>query len=246
MFRTCVLLCCLLAAWPAAAVERTTAVDAVLAIDRLDVETFMMLYDESDRAQVQRVRQQLTTVSTLLVPLLPTLPATEAVMGNAEAWQVVQTSIVGDRRAHGMIDTGYDARTLAELRTAVPTLQRAIHQAYALDKPVSPEEAALLQASELFAVYIRGAASPLGNFSDNNDESGGEDLATMVADFDRQLAALRARHAQDPQASTVLNQVQMKWQFLRGTILRHAQQSTPAIVYRHGMDIVDRLRTLRG
>ncbi|MFZ5723375.1 MAG: hypothetical protein ACOY33_06905 [Pseudomonadota bacterium] len=224
--------------------DRSLAIDAALALDRLDIETFMMLYDETDRSQAALVRQQLAAAGEPLQKLLPGLRDTESVMGNAEAWRVIQASIVGDRQTRGMIDTGYDARTLAEMRTAIPTLQRALRAQKGLDRPASPEEAALLDASNLFAVYIRLVASPLGGISDNNDESVDQDLPTLVARFDRHLDALLARHAGDAEKRIVLQRIRTKWQFMRVTILKYTQQATPAIVQRHGRDIVDGLRSL--
>lgn len=226
------------------AVERSAAIDAVLAMNRLDVETFMMLYDETDRSQRERVRRQLTVATASMQQLLPTLPDTGAMVGNGEAWRLVNSSIVGDRQNRGMIETGYDARTLAELRTAMPALLRALRDRYRLDRPASTTEEAVLHASDMVAVYIRTAASPLGGFSDNNDESIDQDLATMVRHMDRLLATLQQQYAGDPERRATLARVQTKWNFIRGTMLRHSQQATPVIVYRHGLDIVEQLRRL--
>lgn len=228
----------------AAADDRGAAIDALLGLNRLDADTFMMIYDETDRAQADVVRRQLGGMEGLIGDLLDDLPDTDSVLGNREAWAVVKQSIIGSPGMPGMIATGYDARTLADLRTAIPTLQRAIRQRYGLEAELTPEEAALLQASETLTVYIRTAASPLGSFSDNNDESSDADLNTLVARFDKQLESLQKRHAGNPANRATLQQVKMKWQFLRGTILRHAQQSTPLIVYRHGRDILEKLRGL--
>lgn len=231
----------------ALAVERAAAVAAFVDIQRLDIDTIMMLYDESDRATNEKVRTRLKALDGALPPLLADLSKSEAASGVAatEAWQKIHLALEGDKQSAGMLKVGYDARAFAEMRSGFGDLQGVLKKQYGIGSGGSAEEQALLQASRVVSVYIRTAGSPFGSYSDNNDSSIEEDLSQMTAKMDGMMAGLRDKHGKNPQQAATLKKISSKWAFIRGTILKYTQQSTPTIVYKHGIDMIEQLATLK-
>lgn len=230
----------------ALAVDRAAAVAALVDIQRLDIDTIMMMYDESDRATNEKVRNRLKTLDGSLAPVLAEISKTDAAAGTAatEAWQKVHLALEGDSQSQGMLKVGYDARAFAEMRTGFGDLTGAVNKQYKLTGG-SAEEQALLQATRVVAVYIRTAGSPFGSYSDTNDASIEEDLSQMTAKLDAMIAGLRSKYGKDPKHAAALRRISSKWGFIRGTILKYTQQSTPTIVYRHGIDMIEQLATLK-
>ncbi|MFZ5756185.1 MAG: hypothetical protein ACOY3X_04745 [Pseudomonadota bacterium] len=230
----------------ALAVDRAGATAVMVELQRLDIDTTMMLYDESDRAVNATLRERIKTLDAALAPVLADMKADTAT-GNApaEAWRLVRLSLEGDRQNKGMLAIGYDARAYAELRTSLGELQNAVDRHYQLGSGKGTEEQALLLAARVMAVYIRTAGSPFGSFSDNNDQSIEDDLAKMSTRLDGMINTLRDKYSKDPKKAEAIKRVVTKWGFIRGTILKYTQQSTPTIVYRHGTDIIEQLAALK-
>lgn len=232
---------------PAAALDTAGARALLLDLQRLDIETVMMLYDETDREGPVRARKVLEAVEAPVAGMLADLRRNDAATADAagEAWTLLEATLAGDRSGtEGMLNSGYDAKAFAELRTALADLTAAIERQYKVREDVGAEQAALLTASNVVMVYIRTAGAPFGSYSDNNDQNV-ESLEDMVARLDGQLAALARKHAGNPEKLALVKRANTKWQFVRSTILKYTQQATPSIVYRHGLDIIAQLRALQ-
>ncbi len=228
----------------AAAIDHAAAVRLVVDLQKLDAETTMMLYDESDMSAREAIGTQLDA-------LAPALDAAIADLGGAEAQAAGESratllrALRGGDGSAGMLRSGYDAQAFAEYRTALGEVLNVIEARHKLDKPATQEEQALLLAARIVAVYIRTAGSPFGSYSDTNDASTGDDLASMAGRMDTLVATLEKKHAGNADQAAIMRRVATKWRFIRSTVVKYTQQATPTIVHRHGLDIIEQLSRLQ-
>ncbi len=228
----------------AAAIDHAAAVRLVVDLQKLDTGTTMMLYDESDMGTRSSIEQQLDAVIPALDAAVADLSGDAGQAAQENRATLVRALRGGDGSA-GMLNSGYDAQAFAEYRTALGELLNALNARHALDKPASQEEQALLLAARIVAVYIRTAGSPFGSYSDTNDASTGDDLASMAGRMDTLVAALEKKHTANADKSAIVRRVATKWRFIRSTVVKYTQQATPTIVHRHGLDIVEQLTRLQ-
>lgn len=227
----------------AAAIDHAAAVRLVVDLQKLDTGTTMMLYDESDMTARDSIGRQLDALAPALDAAITDLTGDAAQTARENRATLVRALRGGDGSA-GMLSSGYDAQAFAEYRTALGELLNALNARHELDKPASQEEQALLLAARIVAVYIRTAGSPFGSYSDTNDASTDEDLASMAARMDTLVAALEKKYAGNVDQAAIIRRVATKWRFIRSTVVKYTQQATPTIVHRHGLDIVDQLTRL--
>lgn len=228
----------------AVAIDHTAAVRLVVDLQKLDAETTMMLYDEGNLAARTSIDRQLDGVMPTLDAAIADL-ADDAAQTAGENRAALVRALRGGDGSVGMLSSGYDAQAFAEYRTALGELLNVLNARHGLDKPASLEEQALLLAARVVAVYIRTAGSPFGSYSDTNDASTDDDLASMATRMDTQVAALEKKYAGHADKSPIVHRVATKWRFIRSTVVKYTQQATPTIVHRHGLDIIEQLARLQ-
>ncbi|MCG8394133.1 MAG: hypothetical protein MI745_13730 [Pseudomonadales bacterium] len=98
------------------------------------------------------------------------------------------------------------------------------------------ELAAFLQ--RMTSEYLNIAADPAGGMSVGTDE-GRLEFKDAVPQFEKMLEAARKKHAGDDAMSRALDQVSVKWKFIRESMVKFYENAVPFLIYRYTRQMVD-------
>lgn len=86
--------------------------------------------------------------------------------------------------------------------------------------------------------YLNIAADPAGGMASGSDE-GRIEFKDAVPEFERMLAAAKKNHADDEAISRALNQVGVKWMFIRESMVKFYENAVSYLIYRYTNQMVD-------
>ena len=86
--------------------------------------------------------------------------------------------------------------------------------------------------------YLNIAADPAGGMASGSDE-GRIEFKDAVPEFERMLAAAKKNHANDEAISRALNQVGVKWMFIRESMVKFYENAVSYLIYRYTNQMVD-------
>lgn len=229
-----------------AATGAALARDVTVQVYELRMEVAMMTYDETSDSYAKDAAKILGTMAAPMDALVKELAAKDATAGATARgnWQAVNGALAGGGEwGEGILKTGYDSRVSAEFDDNSQQIMFAVDKAWSLTgSAATPEARTLVLAARTVANYVQVSASPFGAYTSSfNSED--TDLNKLVPRVDAALGELLKKYAADSEKSARLKRVNAKWQFIRTTILKAGKQATPYIVYKHGGDIIDELKT---
>ncbi|WP_237738854.1 hypothetical protein [Alcanivorax hongdengensis] len=88
--------------------------------------------------------------------------------------------------------------------------------------------------------YLNIAADPAGGMAAGSDE-GRLSFKEAVPEFEKKLAAAKKAHAGDDAMTRALNQVSVKWQFIRQSMIKFYENAVPFLIYRYTNQMVGTL-----
>lgn len=234
--------------WPAAAAAQApanapAAMETLVLLQRIGMDVALMEYDEANPEYRASVRGSMQAIEAPMAAVLAELAKAGAEAAEAPAlWKTAREAVLGGPGVgKGLLVTGYDAKVNSDFISSARALAEMIEKAWAFDQTATPEQRAWLLASKIVSNYTQVAAAAFGSYtySANDDES---DFPALVARLDKLLAQLAKQHAGNADEALRLRKLTSKWQFIKPTILKVGNQSTPFIVYKHGLDIVAALK----
>lgn len=223
------------------ALAREVAVELFL----LRMETSMIVYDDTTDAHVKKAKVLLDAVTPQVDACVRELAGRDATASAAvkENWRIVRLSLLGGGNfGQGIFRIGYDAATHGYFDDNAQQMHAALDKAWSLTGgEATLESRALFMAANTVSSYIQDSANPFGSYTNsfNTEES---DLNALVGKLDGLLGDMTKKYRANREQADRLRRVVAKWQFIRTTILKAGQQSTPTIVYKHGGDIVRELK----
>ena len=84
------------------------------------------------------------------------------------------------------------------------------------------------------------AADPAGGMAAGSDE-GRLDFKKSVPEFERMLKAAQSQYADDEAMTRALDQVAVKWKFIRQSMVKFYENAVPFLIYRYTKQMVDTL-----
>lgn len=210
----------------------------------LIAETTMVIADQDANTHADKARE-------LLARLDGTLPAAIAAVAGNDAehaaelksqWEDLKSAYDGEPFAVAFREKTYDTNLTARYTSGSDALLMALDSTASAEAAKSPVQDVRLRALKTISSYMLVSTGIVGGTSMSaNDKD--NDLPSGVAAVDKGLADLKARYAGKPEAA-VLKDASTRWQFLRPTFLKTSGQSTPYIVYVHGLGMVHALDKL--
>lgn len=88
--------------------------------------------------------------------------------------------------------------------------------------------------------YLNVAADPAGGMAAGSDE-GRLDFKNAVPEFEKMLKAAQKQYAGDEAMTRALDQVAVKWKFIRESMVKFYENAVPFLIYRYTRQMVDTL-----
>ena len=88
--------------------------------------------------------------------------------------------------------------------------------------------------------YLNVAADPAGGMASGSDE-GRLDFKNAVPEFEKMLKAAQQQYAGDEAMTRALDQVAVKWKFIRQSMVKFYENAVPFLIYRYTRQMVDTL-----
>ncbi|MEQ3777497.1 MAG: hypothetical protein ABNH27_10335 [Alcanivorax sp.] len=86
--------------------------------------------------------------------------------------------------------------------------------------------------------YLNVAADPAGGMASGSDE-GRLDFKNAVPEFEKMLEAAQKQYAGDEAMTRALNQVAVKWKFIRQSMVKFYENAVPFLIYRYTRQMVE-------
>ncbi|MFZ5723494.1 MAG: hypothetical protein ACOY33_07515 [Pseudomonadota bacterium] len=233
---------CLLVA--AAGSAHASALHALSDLYVLIAETSMITADQEPDAHAARAQETQRRLDGTLPPAVQALagddPQREAeLLGQ---WQEVKNAYAGKPFAVAFRENSYDIAATARYTSGANALLQALDPAATAEAKQSPVSTVRLRALKTIVSYLQISTGIVGGtaFSANDADN---DIPAGVAAVDKGLAELQQQYQGKPEMAA-LQRARTRWQFLRPTLLKTSGQSTPYIVYAHGLKVVAALAEL--
>lgn len=153
-------------------------------------------------------------------------------------WKTFEQAASGNTMAEqGYTDT-YTIQDVNELPAFMLEKMEAFEGGAAGNYDDVRELAAFLQ--RMTSEYLNVAADPSGGMAAGTDE-GRLEFKDAVPRFEAMLASTKKNHSGDEAMSRALNQVGLKWTFIRESMVKFYENAVPFLVYRYTKQMVDTL-----
>lgn len=229
---------------PGARAADTSVLTVTTDLYLLIAETTMVTAEQEPDTHAARAK-------TVLQRLDASLPAAIATVAGSDAdtladlkmqWTELKSAYEGRTFGIAFRENSYDTNLTARYTSGSTALLAALDKAATAEAERSPVQALRLRTLKTISAYLQTSTGIVGgtSFSANDADN---DIPGGVAAVDKGLAQLKTRYAGKPEAA-VLKGAAARWQFLRPTLLKAGGQSTPYIVYMHGLKVVQALDEL--
>ena len=142
--------------------------------------------------------------------------------------------------ANTMAEQGYtDTYTIQDVN-AMPAMMHERMAAFEGGVAGNYDDVRALSAflQRMSSEYLNLAADPMGGMAAGTD-TGRLEFKDAVPQFESMLAETRKNHSGDEAMSRALNQVALKWQFIRESMVKFYENAVPFLVYRYTKQMVD-------
>lgn len=227
------------AAGPAA-----TALSVSTDLYMLIAETTMVTADQQPDEHAGRAKDILSRLQTSVPGVLSGLKDRAQADELKAQWEELLTAYEGKPFMVAFRESTYDTSLTARYTAGSGALLMALDEAATREAGATPVKRVQFRALKTLSAYLLLSTGIVGGtaFSANDKDN---DIPSGVAAVDKGLAELKQQLAGKPEAAT-LQRAATRWQFLRPTLLKTSGQSTPYIVYTHGLSVVQTLAQLEG
>ena len=159
-------------------------------------------------------------------------------------WEDMKSAYQGESFAIAFRENSYDTNLTARYMSGSDALLMAFDPAATKAAANSPEQQVRLRVLKTITSYLKTSTGIVGGTSQSANDLD-NDVPAGVAAVDKGLAELKQKYAGKPQAAA-LKATTARWSFLRPALLKSSNQSTPFIVYTHGVGVARSLDELAG
>ena len=153
-----------------------------------------------------------------------------------ENWGILKAAAQGNTMAEQGFTNAYTIQDVNEIPTAMAQRIESFTGATEGQYDDIRELSAYLQ--RMTSEYLNIAADPAGGMASGSDE-GRIEFKDAVPEFERMLAAAKKNHANDEAISRALNQVGVKWMFIRESMVKFYENAVSYLIYRYTNQMVD-------
>lgn len=153
-------------------------------------------------------------------------------------WRPYQQAAKGNTMAEQGFTNAYTTRDVNELPALMSEQIQAFDGASSGDYDDIRELSAFLQ--RMTSEYLNLAADPAGGMASGTDE-GRLEFKDAVPKFEEMLKQAKQAHGKDEAMVRALAQVNVKWKFIRESMVKFYENAVPFLIYRYTNQMVDTL-----
>lgn len=153
-------------------------------------------------------------------------------------WQVYMDAAKGNTMAEQGYTNAYTIKDVNELPAIMAEKMDAFENAASGKYDEIRELSAYLQ--RMTSEYLNVAADPAGGMAAGSDE-GRLDFKNAVPQFEKMLKAAQKQYSGDEAMNRALDQVAVKWKFIRESMVKFYENAVPFLIYRYTKQMVDTL-----
>ncbi|RJG20063.1 hypothetical protein D4A39_04330 [Alcanivorax profundi] len=151
-------------------------------------------------------------------------------------WKIYEDAASGNTMAEQGFTNAYTIQDVNELPAIMVERMDAFGDAKSGQYDDVLALAAYLQ--RMTSEYLNLAADPSGGMAAGSDE-GRLEFKDAVPQFEKMLAAAQRKHSGDEAMARALNQVGLKWQFIRESMVKFYENAVPFLIYRYTRQMVE-------
>lgn len=210
----------------------------------LIAETSMVSADQEPDLHAARAKEVLRRLEDSMPPAIAAIAGqdSERAAELKSQWNDLRSAYAGTPFMAAFREQTYDINLSGRYTTGASVLLAALDPVATTETARSPVQALKWRALKTIVSYLQITTGIVGGtaFSANDQDN---DLPAGVAAVDKGLDELKRKYAGKPQATTLQGAIS-RWQFIKPTLLKSSGQSTPYIVYMHGLKVVQSLDQL--
>tara|TARA_Y100001934_G_scaffold19996_1_gene22948 strand:+ start:1092 stop:1886 length:795 start_codon:yes stop_codon:yes gene_type:complete len=153
-------------------------------------------------------------------------------------WALYMDAARGNTMAEQGYTNAYTIQDVNELPAVMAEKMASFEGAVSGKYDQARELSAYLQ--RMTSEYLNVAADPAGGMAAGSDE-GRLDFKKAVPEFERMLKAAQSQYADDEAMTRALDQVAVKWKFIRQSMVKFYENAVPFLIYRYTKQMVDTL-----
>ncbi|WP_303759873.1 hypothetical protein [Alcanivorax jadensis] len=153
-------------------------------------------------------------------------------------WLLYKDAAKGNTMAEQGYTNAYVIKDVNELPAIMSEKMDAFENASSGKYDEIRELSAYLQ--RMTSEYLNVAADPAGGMAAGSDE-GRLDFKNAVPQFEKMLKAAQKQYAGDEAMTRALDQVAVKWKFIRQSMVKFYENAVPFLIYRYTRQMVDTL-----